>query len=128
VIGRGTAFMTWDQVREMQRAGMTIGAHSRTHPSLTAPNVDLNAEVAGSRTDIERNLGSAPDLFAYPYGDWNAHVEDAVRDAGFRAGRAFGGDATRNTTADLLALRAVMVTDDMASFERTLGTSSPKSQ
>jgi peptidoglycan/xylan/chitin deacetylase (PgdA/CDA1 family) len=117
-IANGPAFMTWDQIREIQHAGMTIGAHSRTHPVLTGANVDLRSEIVGSRDDIEQHLGSAPNLFAYPYGEWDTRVADVVRGAGFRAARAFGG--VSNTTADLFALKAVMITDDMAAFERTV--------
>jgi peptidoglycan/xylan/chitin deacetylase (PgdA/CDA1 family) len=119
-IGAGPAFMTWDEIRELQRAGMTIGAHSRTHPNLTGADVNLRDEIQGSRDDIEHNLGTAPDLFAYPYGDWNSHVADVVRDAGFRAARAFGGNDVTNVPAERYSLRAVMVTDDMATFDRIL--------
>ena len=114
------ASMTWEQVRELQDAGMTIGCHSRTHPMLTAADVNLHAEVETSREDIQRNLGTRPDLFAYPYGAWDARVADAVRAAGYRAARAFPGGAW-NTPADLFALHAVLVTDDMEAFEREIG-------
>src|SRR5262249_52986902 len=116
------------EVREIQHAGMAIGAHSRTHPTLTAPTVDLSSEVAGSRADLERKLGTAPDLFAYPYGDWNARVQAAVRDAGFRAARAFGRPADSAAAADLFALHGTMVTDDMVAFERILGAQSSKAE
>ena len=119
-IGVDGASMTWEQVRELQAGGMTIGCHSRTHPMLTAAGVNLHAEVETSREDIERNLGTRPDLFAYPYGEWDARVADAVRAAGYRAARAFPGGAW-NTAKDLFALHAVLVTDDMKAFEREVG-------
>ena len=53
---------------------MTIGAHSRTHPKLAEGTVSLADEIDGSRADIEHNLGAAPDLFAYLYGEWNPRV------------------------------------------------------
>jgi peptidoglycan/xylan/chitin deacetylase (PgdA/CDA1 family) len=120
-IGVDAASMTWDQVRELQAAGMTIGSHSRTHPMMTAADVNLHDEIETSRDDIQRHLGSAPDLFAYPYGAWDARVAAAVRAAGYRAARAFPGGAW-NTAADLYALRAVQVTDDMEAFAREVGT------
>src|SRR5689334_11921730 len=54
-IGNGPAFMTWDELRDMQGAGMTIGAHSRTHPELTKTGVSLESETEGNRQYIQRN-------------------------------------------------------------------------
>lgn len=118
-IGNGPAFMTWDDLRVLQRAGMTIGAHSRTHPQLTRREVVLSDEVAGSRADIQRNLGVAPDLFAYPYGAWDRRVAAAVRAAGFRGARGMG-DGPLNTASDVFAIRSILVTDDMPAFERAV--------
>ena len=123
-IGVGPGFMTWDDLRQMQRAGMTIGAHSRTHPDLTDRNVSLQNEVAGSRTDIARNIGVSPELFAYPYGAWNDRVTAAVRDAGFRAARGTGEGP--NSRSDLFALRGFQPTDDMAAFERAVNATTAR--
>jgi peptidoglycan/xylan/chitin deacetylase (PgdA/CDA1 family) len=123
-IGLGPAFMTWDELREMQRAGMIIGAHSRTHPDLTKAGVSLVDEINGSRDDIQRNLGVTPNLFAYPYGGWDARAAAAVRAAGFRAARAMG-DGPVNTPATRFALKSVLATDDMSAFARALGDRVP---
>jgi peptidoglycan/xylan/chitin deacetylase (PgdA/CDA1 family) len=122
-IGNGQAFMTWDELRQLQQAGMTIGAHSRTHPKLTAPNVSLNDEIAGSRADIQRNLGVSPDLFAYPYGLWDRRVVAAVQAAGFRAARGLG-DGPMNTPSTIFTIRSIAATDDMPSFERAIASRS----
>ena len=120
-IGRDDSlYMNWNQVREMQSAGMTIGSHSRTHPLLTNPTVSLPDEVGNSRIELERQLGSPPEFFAYPYGATDARVMAAVEAAGYRAARAFPGGSW-NSAANLFALRAVFVTDDMATFQRALG-------
>ena len=123
-IGNGPGFMTWDELRQMENAGMTIGAHSRTHPEMTKKGVSLAKEIDGSREDIQKNLGTTPDLFAYPYGDWNDRVASAVRAAGFRAARGMG-DGPLNTHATLYALKVVMTTDDMQAFERALDDRAP---
>jgi peptidoglycan/xylan/chitin deacetylase (PgdA/CDA1 family) len=123
-IGHGPGFMTWDELREMQQGGMTIGAHSRTHPELTKKGVSLEKEIEGSREDIQKNLGVVPDLFAYPYGDWDDHVASAVRAAGFRAARGMG-EGPVNTHATLYALKVAMTTDDMHAFEHDLGDHPP---
>ena len=118
-IGNGSAFMTWDQLREMQHAGMTIGAHSRTHPDLTDAKVSLVEEIDGSRADIARNVGVTPDLFAYPYGARDARVAAAVKAAGFRAARALA-DGPVNTSGTRFELRSILATDDMRAFEGAL--------
>jgi peptidoglycan/xylan/chitin deacetylase (PgdA/CDA1 family) len=118
-IGNGPAFMTWDEVRALQRDGMTIGAHSRTHPVLTRDEISLTDEINGSRADIQRNVGVVPDAFAYPYGSWDIRVVDAVRAAGFRGARALGGGPV-NAASDVFAIRSVLATDDMQAFERAL--------
>ena len=123
-IGSGPGFMSWDEVRELQRGGMTIGAHSRTHPVLTRRSVSLTDEIMGSREDIDRNIGAAPDLFAYPYGAWDQHVADAVRAAGFRAARGMG-DGPLNTPSNVFAIRSVLATDDMQAFELALAGRDP---
>jgi len=109
-------FMSWDELRDLQRAGMTIGSHSRTHPELIklAPPA-LDDEVAGSRQVLRRELGSTIDYFAYPFGEHSAAVEHAVRAAGYRAARECPGGAW-NTPKDRWALHAVIVTDDLAQF------------
>ena len=80
--------MTWDQIRDLDEAGVEIGAHSRTHASLSCLDHDeLIDEIRGSRSDIKSRLGVAPKCFAYPNGAIEDHteiVESAVRAAGFR--------------------------------------------
>lgn len=120
-IGRDARFMTWSQLREMQAAGMTIGSHSRTHPYLNH-NDALTREILRSREDIARELGTAPQFFAYPFGQYADRVVAAVRAAGFRGARAFDGKVW-NASRDLWHLHAVQVTANMRSFRRLLGLS-----
>jgi peptidoglycan/xylan/chitin deacetylase (PgdA/CDA1 family) len=121
-IGRDDSlYMNWQQVRELRDAGMTIGSHSRTHPQLTTVDAStLRDEVETSLKDFQEHLGTEPDLFAYPYGAWNADAVAAVRAAGYRAARAYP-HGPWNTAADLFTLRSILVTDDMRAFERALG-------
>jgi len=63
--------LTWAQVQEMSKtAGMTFGAHTCTHPVLSALEaVEADNEIASSKTAIETHLQQEINLFAYPYGD-----------------------------------------------------------
>lgn len=72
----------WDALARLSEAGVTLGAHSRTHPQLTTlSGAALNDEVEGSRMRMAERTGRSPTAFAYPYGDLNATVEAAVRAA-----------------------------------------------
>jgi len=65
---KGTKCMTWNQVRELKRAGVTFGSHTVTHPQLRKLNADgVREEVCRSKETIEDKLGSAVKSFAYPY-------------------------------------------------------------
>jgi peptidoglycan/xylan/chitin deacetylase (PgdA/CDA1 family) len=120
-IGRDPQFMTWTQLKEMAGAGMTIAAHTRTHPELKELDRSFTSEIAGSRDDITRALGSAPQYFAYPFCRWDQRAIAAVRKAGFRAARSCD-HGQWNGPADRYALNAVIVTDDSVKFERVLRT------
>ncbi len=77
--------LTWDMLEEMQRSGVTIGSHSRTHRLLTKEDRDtVERETRGSRRDLEQRLGAAVRHFAYPNGWFNAATIEAVKEAGYR--------------------------------------------
>jgi peptidoglycan/xylan/chitin deacetylase (PgdA/CDA1 family) len=120
-VGMGPKYMGVDELKALQRAGMTIASHTRTHPKLVSvSDSQLHDEVFGSRQDLQKMLGITSDLFAYPYGSWNKRVEAAVQDAGYQSARAFGGGSW-NDASDRFSLHSVPATDDMAAFERELG-------
>ncbi|HTW51595.1 MAG TPA: polysaccharide deacetylase family protein, partial [Stellaceae bacterium] len=102
-------FMTTDQLRAMMAAGMTIGCHSHTHPSLPSlgTGARLKDEVAGSKAWLEDHFGIAIDTFAYPYGAYTAAVAAAVKAADYRTARTVD-TGIRATAANLATLPAVL--------------------
>lgn len=75
--------MDWPVLGRISEMGFTIGAHSKSHPHLTAlPPEALADEIVGSADHIERELGVRPSVFAYPYGSVDDSVAAAA--AGFR--------------------------------------------
>lgn len=115
--------MTWDQIRALERAGMTVESHTRYHHVLD--NVDddtLRDELVGSRDDLERELGHPVHAIAYPVGRrTGARTRDAVARAGYRVGFANSNGvnvlwpvALRGTLAfDPLDLRRVSTSVEM---------------
>jgi peptidoglycan/xylan/chitin deacetylase (PgdA/CDA1 family)/glycosyltransferase involved in cell wall biosynthesis len=73
------------QKRAFVAAGWEIGAHTMSHPHLTAlpPSVAAN-EIIQSKAALESRLGIEVLSFAYPYGDLNADTKSLVQQAGFR--------------------------------------------
>lgn len=78
--------MTHEQLRFLAASGITIGAHTRTHPNLTTINADqLESEIAGCKMELEAILGIPVDYFAYPGGRFNQEVVNVCQSAGFHA-------------------------------------------
>lgn len=76
----------WEELRQLERAGLTIGAHSHAHHRLDRLGDDeLRADLLTCRTILSRELGAEPRAFAYPTGYHDQRVAQAVEDAGFHA-------------------------------------------
>lgn len=72
--------LSWDALARLAAEGVTIGAHSRSHPDLrTLGPPALADEIDGGAHDIEQALGVQPKGFAYPYGYYNADVMHTVQ-------------------------------------------------
>ncbi len=74
----------WDALRRLAAEGVTLGAHSRTHPfmnSVTAQEAEI--EVVGSLRDLEKEIGTVLPIFAYPDGRYNDVAIEVLRRAGF---------------------------------------------
>ena len=100
----------WDELRNLSADGVTLAPHSRTHPLLDRVRPDeLNAEIAGSREDLERQVGTAPAAFAYPSGAHSPEVRDAVARAGIRVAFTTRRGLNRLGVTDWLALRRINV-------------------
>jgi peptidoglycan/xylan/chitin deacetylase (PgdA/CDA1 family) len=96
--------LTWEMLAEMRDAGMTIGSHSKTHAFLTNEGPErVRQEAEDSRAVLQQKLGIDADFFAYPGGDFNAAVVDAVDRAGYRL--AFTVCGHRDARHPMLTIR-----------------------
>jgi peptidoglycan/xylan/chitin deacetylase (PgdA/CDA1 family) len=83
--GSAPRTMTWSQVRDLYRAGFTIGSHTRTHAWLANESPERSFdEIAGSKRDLEERLGHTVRHFAYPGGQFTSAVVEMVAAAGYR--------------------------------------------
>ncbi|MBH1936609.1 polysaccharide deacetylase family protein [Streptomyces sp. AV19] len=112
--------LTWNQLRELTKAGAEAGGHSHTHPQLDQLADDrLMLEIERCRDILTGELGRPPVSFAYPYGYSSRRVRHAVRAAGFTISLAVGNDlATRAQGPYALRRVTVRRTTSAADFER----------
>ncbi|MFP6740278.1 MAG: polysaccharide deacetylase family protein [Alphaproteobacteria bacterium] len=81
--------MTWDEIRELANAGVTIGHHGASHAHMAeADNAANGADIDKASARFRDELGRAPELFAYPYGEYSRALAEQVAAVGFTA--AFG--------------------------------------
>lgn len=98
---KGQLFVNQDQVRQLDQAGMDIGAHSVTHlvglGSASASRVKM--EVVGSKQALEQTLGHPVSVFAYPFGSYSSGVIAELRRAGFAMAFTTSGGSSESTRA-----------------------------
>ncbi len=79
-------FLTWDQVKEMEKYNFLAGAHTRHHAYLPkVSEIQAKDEIAGSKKVIEDHLGHSIDYFCYPSGGFTEEVKGLVKEAGYKA-------------------------------------------
>ncbi|MGA2480766.1 MAG: polysaccharide deacetylase family protein [Spirochaetia bacterium] len=109
--------MTWDEVREISAAGMQIGCHTWTHPFLTRVKDDqaLKKEILGAKQRIEAEIGKPVTSIAYPFGQYDQRVVDAVKEAGFTSARSTWPGVVHSTEG-LFSLTGLIRTESTASL------------
>jgi peptidoglycan/xylan/chitin deacetylase (PgdA/CDA1 family) len=107
--------LTWDDLFEMRRLGMTIGAHTLTHPNLPSAGLaDARKEIEGARARLQRELGVAATMFSYPNGGaeryFTPEIQQIVRDAGYEAATT-SANGFAGPKSDIFALERIQVSE-----------------
>lgn len=80
--------LNWDEIKDMNQAGITFGAHTKTHPILSSLDNDkIEEEIVESKETIENILNKPVVSFAYPNGknsDFDNRCKGIVKKAGFK--------------------------------------------
>ena len=109
--------LSWNDVAEMHRLGMTIGSHTLTHPNLpNAGAADAAREISMSKSRLEQAVGEPVTMFSYPNGGADRYmtpeIAGLVKQAGFLAAttsrNAFAGPGS-----DRFALERVQVAEQL---------------
>jgi peptidoglycan/xylan/chitin deacetylase (PgdA/CDA1 family) len=122
VVGR-KHHMTWDEVKELDEAGMQIGCHSLTHPFLQRIRRDeaLRREIVVAKQRIEEHIGRPVTSFAYPFGQYNERVVSFVKEAGFTSARSTW-PGVMHSTDGLFSLTSLIRTEATRSLVDTMTT------
>src|SRR5947208_3469738 len=128
-LGGGGA-ITWEQLADMRDNGVDIEAHSATHQDLreghaitlaspggkktrtklTGPQYEqwVQNEVVGCKQLLEQRLGIKINCFAVPFGNYNEHVKELARNAGYEAMfTVYGQPITFTSALDSLGRYAI---------------------
>jgi peptidoglycan/xylan/chitin deacetylase (PgdA/CDA1 family) len=93
------AICTWDELRELERAGVAVQSHGCSHRAFSdLTPAEQQAELVRSRAVLEEGLGRPVEVFSFPYGDdgrEQGSTGDALRRAGYRAACLYGGGPNR---------------------------------
>jgi peptidoglycan/xylan/chitin deacetylase (PgdA/CDA1 family) len=99
--------LTWDQLREMQRDGVRVAAHTVSHPFMDElQEEEIVREVEGCFERLRQELGVPPRLLAYPRGRVAEHVKRVLRRVHVEAAVTTESGVNR-AGADLMHLRRV---------------------
>ncbi len=100
----------WDDLRQLAGEGVTLGAHTRTHPLMNRISVEeARVEARGSLQDLQTQIGSVPPIFAYPSGGFNAEVVKSLAADGFSLACTTERGLNDWSTADRLQLKRINV-------------------
>lgn len=117
-IGKKPHFLTWNQIKEMDDAGMTIAAHTITHPYLQKiSDAQLRREIFKSKQILEKHLEHPVLHFSSPFGFSDTNIEALLKGAGYRTGRTTYKGVYQD---DPWRLRGILVSDSFDNFVEVL--------
>ena len=71
-------FMSWEQVKECAKFG-ELGVHSWAHPHLAKlTNKEIINDTKKAINAFKKYVGYVPDMYAYPYGEYNERVKKII--------------------------------------------------
>jgi peptidoglycan/xylan/chitin deacetylase (PgdA/CDA1 family) len=119
-------WMTWDMLREMQRHGMTFGAHTVNHPILANLTPwQQDEEIGQCRLRLIEELDGPIEAFSYPEGrrsSFNDATRRSLRKHGYRWAFISVGGHCRPRHQDVYAVHRASVEGhfDPQLFQATL--------
>ena len=86
-VSKRKGYLTWDQLREMEKNGITAQSHTVTHAPLPElPDDRIREELVESKRKAEAELGHPVEYIAYPTGVHDLHIVGIAKEAGYKGG------------------------------------------
>jgi len=91
-IGKNS-YLSWDDIRSLRKKGFEFGNHSHSHDhflNYSDPNTreQFIKDLDKTEEMFEQELGYQPDLYCYPYGEYNPDMQDILKRRGYQAAAA----------------------------------------
>ncbi len=113
-------FMTWKQLQTLVDNHMEIGGHTTHHAHLTKiADSSFYNELVYSKKILEKHLNIEVHNLAYPYGQYDDHVIEETKKAGYISGRT-SKRSTYNDFSDLYQLRVLYAPNSLTGLENML--------
>jgi len=128
--------ITWEQLKEMQMNGFTIGSHSVYHSDLSQPKTDetqqeylarIKEELYGSKKIIDQKLNQDTYFLAYPFGYYDQRSAQIAREAGYKIAMSVKRGGNPFFANPLTLRRDQILQKDMQTFISRLKTFNPLS-
>lgn len=93
-------FMTWEQLRALQKDGNEIGGHTLNHVKVQGLDAEtLRHQICDDRKNLlDHGLNAVS--FAYPFGNYDENAKQTVKDCGYTNARAVRGESLMIPPAD----------------------------
>ena len=83
--------LSWEQIRELDKAGWEIGSHTVNHMDLTCiPPKAARRELSESRRALKKQVTHVSPFVSYPFGNTNAGVIELCKQVGYSGGTVMG--------------------------------------
>ena len=111
-------YLNWNEIRQLQNEGVTIGAHSHNHGHMAEFSIDeLIISIEESNKVFLKELGQIPSLYAYPYGEVDEKMIELLKDYKFKV--AFGQHSgVINETSNLYFLPRFSLNEKYGNIDR----------
>lgn len=124
----GKEHLSWDEVAELSRQGITFGSHTVSHPKLRALDRDaIKFEIEYSKQVIDSKMGASIDSFSYPFAfpeedkELTSYLITTLADCGYKFGVSTRiGRASAKDPIFFLKRLPVNSRDDRAFFKAKL--------
>lgn len=105
-------YMSWDNIKELKKAGMDIGSHTLTHPDLEkSDDSRVDKEIRESKKNLESTIGDTISDFCYPSGKYDARTIEALKKYGYKTATTVkNGVADQNS--NLFELPRIRITNE----------------